>query len=73
MSTERDREQASSDGPNLRTERPAPLNPLPRRIGSGAALERPFGWVFHIEGGLIREVRAYLTRNEALEAAGLSE
>ena len=42
-------------------------------IGSGVGLERPFGWVFHIEGGLIREVRAYLSRDEALAAAGLSE
>ena len=41
-------------------------------IGSGLGLERPFGWVFHIEGGLIREVRAYLNRDEALKAAGLS-
>ena len=41
-------------------------------IGSGVGLERPFGWVFHIEDGLIREVRAYLSRDEALEAAGLS-
>ena len=40
---------------------------------SGAGTERPFGWVFQIENGLIREVRAYLTRDEALEAAGLSE
>ena len=42
-------------------------------IGSGVGLERPFGWVFQIEDGLIREVRAYLSRDEALEAAGLAE
>jgi ketosteroid isomerase-like protein len=42
-------------------------------VGSGVGLERPFGWVFHIEGGLIREGRAYLSRDEALEAAGVSE
>jgi|SRR5687768_15459435 ketosteroid isomerase-like protein len=42
-------------------------------IGSGLGLERPFGWVFHIEDRLIREVRAYLSRDEALEAAGLPE
>jgi ketosteroid isomerase-like protein len=42
-------------------------------IGSGIGLERPFGWVFQVEEGLIREVRAYLSREEALEAAGLSE
>ncbi len=41
--------------------------------GSGVGLERPFGWVFQFEDGLIREVRAYLSRDEALEAAGLSE
>ena len=41
--------------------------------GSGVGTERPFGWVFEIRDGLIREVRAYLNRAEALEAAGLSE
>ena len=40
--------------------------------GSGADTERPFGWVFEVEEGLIREVRAYLDRDEALRAAGLS-
>jgi len=40
---------------------------------SGAGTERPFGWVFQIEDGLIREIRAYLTREETLDAAGLSE
>ena len=40
---------------------------------SGAGTERPFGWVFQVEDGLIREIRAYLTREEALEAAGLSD
>ena len=40
---------------------------------SGADTERPFGWVFQLEDGLVREVRAYLSRDEALEAAGLSE
>jgi ketosteroid isomerase-like protein len=42
-------------------------------IGSGVETERPFGWVFVIEDGLIREVRAYLDRDGAVEAAGLSE
>jgi len=41
--------------------------------GSGVVSERPFGWVFHFEDGLIREVRAYLDRDEAREAAGLSK
>lgn len=40
---------------------------------SGAGTERAFGWVFQVEDGLIRDVRAYLSRDEALEAAGLSE
>jgi hypothetical protein len=44
-----------------------------RGTTSGAGTERPFGWVFQIEDGLIRDVRAYLSRTEALEAAGLSE
>jgi ketosteroid isomerase-like protein len=39
--------------------------------GSGVDTERPFGWVFQVEDGLIREVRAYLTRDEALAAAGM--
>jgi ketosteroid isomerase-like protein len=42
-------------------------------MASGAGTERPFGWVFQVEDGLITEIRAYLTREEALEAAGLSE
>jgi ketosteroid isomerase-like protein len=41
--------------------------------GSGVSVERPFGWVFQFEEGLIREVRAYFSRDEALEAAGLSK
>ena len=41
--------------------------------GSGVGTERSFSWVFQIEDGLIREVRAYLSRDEALRAAGLSE
>ena len=41
--------------------------------GSGVGLERPFGWVFRVEDGLIRDARTYLSREEALEAAGLSE
>ena len=41
--------------------------------GSGIDLEQPFGWVFRMEDGLIREVRAYFTREETLEAAGMSE
>ncbi|MDQ3728067.1 MAG: hypothetical protein M3355_00605 [Actinomycetota bacterium] len=42
-------------------------------IGSGVGLERPFAWILQIEDGLIREVRAYFDREEALTAAGLSE
>jgi ketosteroid isomerase-like protein len=41
--------------------------------GSRVGLERPFGWVLLLEDGLIREVSAYLSRDEALEAAGLTE
>ena len=40
---------------------------------SGADTERPFGWVFQIEDGRVMEIRAYLDRGEALEAAGLTE
>ena len=42
-------------------------------MASGAGTEQPFGFVAQVEDGLIREVRAYLNRDEALEAAGLSE
>lgn len=38
---------------------------------SGAGTERPFGWVFQVEDGRVAEIRAYLSREEALEAAGL--
>ena len=38
-----------------------------------AGLERPFGWILRVEDGLIRDARTYLSREEALEAAGLSE
>ena len=41
--------------------------------GSGVDLEQPFGFVFRVEDGLIREARAYFSREEAFEAAGLSE
>jgi len=41
--------------------------------GSGVGLERPFGWVFRVEDGLIRDARTYRSREETLEAAGLSE
>ena len=44
-----------------------------RGTGSGADTERPFGWVFQIDGGQIQDVRAYLDRDEALRAAGLQE
>ena len=40
--------------------------------GSGAGTERPFGWVWQVEGGLIRDVRAYLTREQTLAAAGMT-
>jgi ketosteroid isomerase-like protein len=40
--------------------------------GSGVETERPFAWALRIEDGLIREGAAYLDREEALEAAGLS-
>ena len=37
-------------------------------IGSGAETERPFAWVFQIQKGLIAEVRAFFSREEALQA-----
>jgi ketosteroid isomerase-like protein len=41
--------------------------------GSGAELQRAMGFVFEFEGGLIRRASAYLSPEEAIEAAGLSE
>ena len=41
-------------------------------IGSGAELEQSIGYLFEFEDGLIKRARAYLSPDEALEAAGLS-
>ena len=40
---------------------------------SGIDIEGPVAYVFQLEGGLGRKVRAYLDHAEALEAVGLSE
>jgi ketosteroid isomerase-like protein len=40
---------------------------------SGAEVERSIGYVIEFEDGLLRRIRAYLSPEEALEAAGLSE
>lgn len=40
---------------------------------SGADVDRPVGYVFELDGGLIRRGTAYLTPDEALAAVGLSE
>jgi ketosteroid isomerase-like protein len=39
---------------------------------SGAELEIHGGWILHFRDGLIAEVRTYISRDEALAAAGLS-
>ena len=41
--------------------------------GSGAEVEQSIGYLFEFEDGLIRRAIAYLTQEEALEAAGLRE
>ena len=41
--------------------------------GGGLPLEQTFAHVLFFEGGRVRRVRQYLTREEALEAAGLRE
>ena len=41
--------------------------------GSGAEVEQSIGYLFEFEDGLIRRAIAYLTPEEALEAAGLRE
>jgi hypothetical protein len=38
---------------------------------SGIDLERPIGYLFEFDRGLIRKARAFLSADEALEAAGL--
>jgi ketosteroid isomerase-like protein len=40
---------------------------------SGVEVERSIGYVFQFEDGLLRTGRGYLSPEEALEAAGLSE
>jgi ketosteroid isomerase-like protein len=44
-----------------------------RGAASGVNLESPVGYVFEFDGGLVRTMRAYLDRDEALEAVGLRE
>ncbi len=42
--------------------------------GSGTIIHQPFGWISaDFRDGLIGEMRFFLTREEALEAAGLGE
>jgi ketosteroid isomerase-like protein len=41
--------------------------------GSGVEVEQSIGYLFEFEDGLIRKARAYLSPQEALEAAGLRE
>jgi hypothetical protein len=40
---------------------------------SGVEVQRSIGYVFEFEDGLLRKGRAFLSPEEALEAAGLSE
>jgi ketosteroid isomerase-like protein len=40
---------------------------------SGLELDSPTGWVFTVRGGKVVKGEGFLTRAEALEAAGLSE
>jgi ketosteroid isomerase-like protein len=40
---------------------------------SGVAIEAPAAWVFHLRDARLTYLRLYLDREEALEAAGLSE
>lgn len=44
-----------------------------RGKGSGAPVDAPIANIYDIRGGRIWRVRAYLDREEALRAAGLSE
>jgi ketosteroid isomerase-like protein len=41
--------------------------------GSGAEVEQSIGYLFEFEDGLIRRAKAYLTPEEALDAAGQRE
>jgi ketosteroid isomerase-like protein len=40
---------------------------------SGVEVERSIGYVFQFEDGLVRRATAYMTPEEAIEAAGLEE
>lgn len=44
-----------------------------RGRSSGAVAERPVGYVVEFEGGLVRRIAAYLSPEEALAVAGLSQ
>ncbi len=44
-----------------------------RAMGSGAPLDAPAIFVYELEAGLIVRDRAFTSRSQALEAAGLSE
>jgi ketosteroid isomerase-like protein len=40
---------------------------------SGVELDSPLGWVFTVRGGKLAKAEGFLSRAQALEAAGLSE
>jgi ketosteroid isomerase-like protein len=44
-----------------------------RGRGSGMELDSPMGWVFTVRRGKVVKAEGFLSRAEALEAAGLSE
>ena len=44
-----------------------------RGRGSGARSDNPMAWVLTLRGGKVIRHRGFVTREEALEAAGLSE
>jgi|SRR5918994_675055 ketosteroid isomerase-like protein len=44
-----------------------------RGRGSGVQLDSPMGWIFTVRRGRLVKAEGFLSRDEALEAAGLSE
>jgi ketosteroid isomerase-like protein len=44
-----------------------------RGRGSGMELDSAMGWIFTVRGGKVAKAEGFLSRDEALEAVGLSE
>ena len=64
---------ADREAPATQVDTPGAVSQQNRGKGSGAEAESSAGWVVDIREGKALRVTEYLDRNEALEAAGLTE